>query len=115
MKYIAGHKDFINNAKQLIPNLSIFDKLILADPENTYKGILWDQKTNLNGKIKSQDEKIIYRSCYYIYLENHENSSNNNNPFSFIAKNTNNNLSLDNEFKTWGVVQIFENTYLFFI
>lgn len=40
MKFIAGNQEFANNAKQLIPDTTIFDKMILKLPDVTYKGIL---------------------------------------------------------------------------
>lgn len=40
MKFIAGNQEFANNAKQLIPDTTIFDRMILDLPAATYKGIL---------------------------------------------------------------------------
>lgn len=39
MKFIAGNEAFANNAKQLIPDTTIFDRMILDLPA-THKGIL---------------------------------------------------------------------------
>lgn len=114
MKFIAGNEAFANNAKQLIPDTTIFDRMILDLPA-THKGILWDHNTTLGGKISSgAGTDIIYRSAYYLYLDNHETITEND--FIFNVKNKMaNDVSLNDLFDTWAIVQVSENTYLFFI
>ena len=114
MKFIAGNQEFANNAKQLIPDTTIFDKMILNLPA-TYKGILWDHNTTLGGKISSgTGTNTIYRSAYYLYLDNHETIT--DNVFKLNVWNKmSNNVSLNTLFDTWAIVQVSENTYLFFI
>ncbi len=115
MKFIAGNQEFANNAKQLIPDTTIFDRMILDLPAATYKGILWDHNTTLDGKISSgTGTNIIYRSAYYLYLDNHETITSDN-VFTFKVRNKIADVSLNDLFKTWAIVQVSENTYLFFI
>lgn len=114
MKFIAGNKAFANNAKQLIPDTTIFDKMILNLPDVTYKGILWDHNTTLDGKISSgTGTNTIYRSAYYLYLDKHETIT--DNVFTLKVRNKIADVSLDTLFDTWAIVQVSENTYLFFI
>lgn len=40
MKYIAGNEEFIYNMRQLLPDLNIFNKIILENPTNSLKGVL---------------------------------------------------------------------------
>ena len=114
MKFIAGNQEFANNAKQLIPDTTIFDRMILDLPGATYKGILWDHNDALGGKISSgTGDNIIYRSAYYLYLDNHETIT--DNVFTLKVRNKIANVSLNDLFDTWAIVQVSENTYLFFI
>ncbi len=114
MKFIAGNEAFVNNAKQLIPDTTIFDRMILDLPAQTYKGILWDHNVELDGKISSgTGTNTIYRSAYYLYLDNHETST--DNVFTLNVRNKIDDVSLNNLFDTWAIVQVSENTYLFFI
>jgi len=123
MKFIAGNQEFANNAKQLIPDTTIFDRMILDLP-TTHKGILWDHNTTLGGEISSgTGDNIIYRSAYYLYLDNHEtietitedNVTNNVFTLDVWNKIEEPNVSLNDIFDTWAIVQVSENTYLFFI
>ena len=114
MKFIAGNEAFANNAKQLIPDTTIFDRMILDLPGATYKGILWDHNTTLDGKISSgTGTNTIYRSAYYLYLDKHETIT--DNVFTLKVRNKIADVSLDTLFDTWAIVQVSENTYLFFI
>lgn len=115
MQFITGNEAFADNVKQLIPNTTIFDKMILDLPVNN-KGIFWDQDENLDGKLTSGTTNKIFRSCYYLYLEKHPNLTEGDHPFDLTVNNIYaNNLDISDKFDSWAIVQVSSNTYLFFI
>ena len=70
MKFIAGNTEFMDNIKQLLPDFSIFGKIINDEP-SILENKIWKKQIGLDptgiksGSLTTDD--IFYRSCYMIY------------------------------------------------
>lgn len=118
MKFIAGNIGFTDNMKQLLPDLSIFDRIIKTEP-TVHLNNIWRKQIGVNnntginsGSIKNINDTIFYRSCYLIYKSTPITESN--------VKVTVKNIvsvpsTLVSGFENWGFVQIGDNLYMLFI
>ena len=72
MRFVAGDVTFTDNVKQLLPDISIFDKLIMNEP-TILENRLWRKKIGLNssgissGSVGTTTDNVFYRSCYLLY------------------------------------------------
>lgn len=107
MKYIAGNEEFIYNMRQLLPDLNIFNKIILENPTNSLKGVLWDIE---EGKYQHIERGNMFRSCTYIQMDDRVMRD----P-KIEVTNTFNGDNITGEFDNWGILQISDSEYLFFI
>jgi hypothetical protein len=118
MRFVAGDVVFTDNAKQLLPDISIFDRIIKSEP-TILENKMWRKQIGLttsgisSGSIGSTIDNIFYRSCYLIYKSGSNIQSSN---VSFTVTNIVSGEAIPSEeFKNWGLVQIDEGLYLLFI
>ncbi len=118
MKFIGGNSAFVDNIKQLLPDSSIFNRIISDEP-SVLENSIWRKKIGLtsmgitSGSLINQSDNVFFRSCYMIYKSgNHIVEGN----LSMTVKNihSNENLSSD-DFKNWGMIQIDNNMYILFV
>lgn len=118
MRFIAGNVEFTDNMKQLLPDLSIFDKIIRNEP-SILQNRLWKKQTLLttsgisSGSLTNPSDNIFYRSCYLLYKSGVTIQNAN---VSLTVTNVNSSEVIpSSEFKNWGLVQIDEGLYLLFV
>lgn len=119
MKFIAGNVEFTDNMKQLLPDISIFDRIISNDP-TILEDKLWRKEMSVSpieglssGSIKNTTDDIFYRSCYLLYKSDPEILEKN---ISMVVKNVNSNETIPStSFNNWGLVQLENNLYMLFV
>lgn len=119
MKFISGNIAFTDNMKQLLPDLSIFDRIISADPV-ILENKMWRKQMVItaeagisSGSVLNTTDDIFYRSCYLLYKSGNPISAAN---VSLVVTNIySNEVISSSEFTSWGLVQIDDNLYLLFI
>ena len=118
MRFIAGNIEFTDNVKQLLPDLSIFDRIISGEP-TILENRLWRKQIGLtlagisSGSLANSGDNIFYRSCYLLYKSGDTIQSGN---VSLTVTNINSGETIpSSEFKNWGLVQIDDRLYLLFI
>ena len=118
MKFIAGNIEFTDNMKQLLPDMSIFNRIISDEP-TILENKLWKKHMSISsaglssGSISNTSDNIFYRSCYLIYksgnpiLKTH---------LSLVVRNIYSNEIVPSvEFNNWGLVDLGDSLYLLFI
>lgn len=119
MKFINGNVEFTDNMKQLLPDISIFDRIISNDP-TILENKLWRKQMGISsvtglssGSVKTTTDNIFYRSCYLIYKSG---ATIPKADISLVVKNVNSNETIpSSEFNNWGLIQLEDNLYLLFI
>ena len=118
MKFIAGNIEFTDNMKQLLPDSSIFDRIISDEP-TILENKIWRKQMGIastgiySGSAKDTVPIIFFRSCYLIYKTGNPLL---NSYASIVVKNVNTNETIPNDkFNNWGLVQVDDNLYMLFI
>ena len=118
MKFIAGNIEFTDNMKQLLPDMSIFNRIISDEPTILQNNI-WRKQMTIpstgisSGSVLNTSEDIFYRSCYLIYKSGADLVKTG---LTMTVKNVNTNETLPTtEFSNWGVVQVEDNLYMLFV
>lgn len=118
MKFIAGNIEFTDNMKQLLPDISIFNRIISNEP-TILSNRMWRKQMTLtsggisSGSVNNTTNDIFYRSCYLIYKSGSEILKNN---VTLTVTNVNSNETIpSSEFSNWGLVLLEDNLYMLFI
>lgn len=118
MKFIAGNIEFTNNMKQLLPDLSIYDKIIDDEPI-ILENMIWKKQDGLDssginsGSLDNINDNILYRSCYLIYKDDNTMRSDNIN--ITVTNIHSNEVIPSDEFENWGLVEVGDRLFLLFI